>query len=60
MWFSLLWCILAVMLFITILGVPFALMVLLAAGVWAIYRIARGSLSLRDRRPMYTSGGVRI
>ena len=59
-WFSLLWCIVAVMLFITILGIPFALMVLLGAGIWAIYRIARGWLALRDRRPMYTSGGVRI
>ena len=59
-WFSLLWCIVAVILFITILGIPFALMVLLAAGLWAIYRIARGWLALRDRRPMYTSGGVRI
>jgi uncharacterized membrane protein len=53
-WFSLLWCIVAVMLFITILGIPFALMVLIAAGIWAIYRIARGWLALRDRKAMYT------
>ena len=59
-WFSLLWCIVAAILFITILGIPFALIVLLAAGIWAIYRIARGWLALRDRRPMYTNGGVRI
>src|SRR5918993_1101658 len=59
-WFSLLWCIVAVMLFITILGIPFALMVLIGAGIWAIYRIARGWLALRDRKPMYTSGGLRI
>ena len=59
-WFSLLWCIVAVMLFITILGIPLALMVLIAAGLWAIYRIARGWLALRDRKAMYTSGGVRI
>ena len=59
-WFSLLWCIVAVMLFITILGIPFALIVLVSAGIWAIYRIARGWLALRDRKPMYTSGGLRI
>jgi len=59
-WFSLFWCIVAVMLFITILGIPFALMVLIAAGIWAIYRIARGWLALRDRKAMYTSGEVRI
>ena len=59
-WFSLIWCIIAVMLFITILGIPLALIVLLSAGIWAIYRIARGWLALRHRKPMYTSGGVRI
>jgi uncharacterized membrane protein len=59
-WFSLLWCIIAVMLFITILGIPLALIVLISAGIWAIYRIARGWLALRDRKPMYTSGGLRI
>jgi uncharacterized membrane protein len=59
-WFSLLWCIFAVMLFITILGIPLAFIVLIAAGIWAIYRIARGWLALRDRKPMYTRGGLRI
>jgi uncharacterized membrane protein len=56
----LLWCIIAVMLFITILGIPLALIVLISAGIWAIYRIVRGWLVLRDRKPMYTSGGLRI
>ena len=41
-------------------GSSLALIVLIAAAVWAIYRIARGWLALRDRGPMYTSGGVRI
>lgn len=52
-WFSVLWCIIAAVLFITILGIPFALIVVFAAGIWAIYRIARGWLALRDRKPMY-------
>ncbi|HUC99082.1 MAG TPA: hypothetical protein VMR88_11405 [Candidatus Polarisedimenticolaceae bacterium] len=59
-WFSLLWCVIAVMLFITILGIPLALIVLVLAGIWAIYRIARGWLALRNRKPMYSSGGLRI
>ncbi|HET9297371.1 MAG TPA: hypothetical protein VFS81_13015 [Candidatus Binatia bacterium] len=59
-WFSLLWCIIAVILFITILGIPLALILLFAAGIWAIYRIARGWLALRDRKAMYTSGRLRI
>jgi uncharacterized membrane protein len=32
-------------------GIPLAIGV--AAGVWTIYRIARGWLALRDRKPMY-------
>src|SRR5918995_3491645 len=52
-WFSLLWCMIAAFLFITIIGIPLAFIVLFAAGAWAIYRIARGWLALRDRKPMY-------
>ena len=52
-WFSLLWVVVAAVLFITILGIPLAIIVLFAAGLWAIYRIARGWLALRNRRPMY-------
>jgi uncharacterized membrane protein len=54
-WFSVLWCMIAAFLFITILGIPLALIVLFAAGMWAIYRIARGWLALRDRKPMYNN-----
>ena len=54
-WFSLLWCVIAAVLFITIVGIPLALIVVFAAGIWAIYRIARGWLALRDRKPMYTN-----
>ena len=53
-WFALLWCVIGGMLFITIVGIPLALAVFFAAGLWAIYRITRGWLALRDRKPMYT------
>jgi uncharacterized membrane protein len=43
------------MLFATILGIPLALGVWFATGVWAIYRIARGWLALRDGKPMYAN-----
>ena len=59
-WFSLLWCVIAAFLFITIIGIPLAFIVLLAAGAWAIYRIARGWLALRDRKPMYKNSQRRI
>jgi uncharacterized membrane protein len=55
-WFGLLWCVIGWMLFITILGIPLAIAVFFAAGVWAIYRIARGWLALRDLQPMYANG----
>ena len=59
-WFSLLWCMIAAFLFITIIGIPLAFIVLFAAGAWVIYRIARGWLALRDRKPMYTNSRLRI
>jgi uncharacterized membrane protein len=52
-WFALLWCLIGTMLFATFVGIPLALVVFLAAGVWAIYRVARGWLALRDRKAMY-------
>ena len=54
-WFGLLWCVIGAVLFATLVGIPLAVAVFFAAGVWAIYRIARGWLALRDRKPMYTN-----
>src|SRR5262245_28688461 len=54
-WFALLWCIIATMLFVTFVGIPLAIAVFLGAGAWVIYRVARGWLALRDRKPMYTN-----
>jgi uncharacterized membrane protein len=52
-WFALLWCVSGAVLFVSIVGIPLAIAVLFAAGVWAIYRIVRGWLALRDQKPMY-------
>ena len=52
-WFALLWCLIGAFLFVTFIGIPLAVAVFFAAGVWVIYRIARGWLALRDRKPMY-------
>ncbi len=52
-WFGLLWCLIGGFLFVTLIGIPLAVMVFIAAGLWVIYRIVRGWLALRDRRPMY-------
>jgi uncharacterized membrane protein len=54
-WFALLWCVVGGMLFVTFVGIPIALAIFFGTGVWAIYRIARGWLALRDRKPMYAN-----
>ena len=52
-WFALLWCMIGGVLFFTFVGIPLAVGIYFGTGVWAIYRIARGWLALRDRKPMY-------
>jgi uncharacterized membrane protein len=39
--------------FFTIVGIPLALIGALALAVWIVYRVARGWLALKDKRPMY-------
>lgn len=49
-WFGLLWGVLGAITMHFIFG----FLVLLANGVWVIYRIAKGWLRLNDNKPMYT------
>jgi uncharacterized membrane protein len=55
-WYALLWVIIAFLLGITIIGIPFALLIAAGAGIWVLYRIIRGWLALQDRRPMPVPG----
>ena len=55
-WFALLWCVIGTLLIVTLIGILFALAVFFADSVWVIYRIVRGWLALRDRKPMYANG----
>lgn len=52
-WFALLWLIIAVVLIMTLIGVPVGFGILIALTLWLIYRIARGWLRLLDRKAMY-------
>ena len=52
-WFALLWVSVCLLLAITIVGIPVALVGFLLLTLWVIYRIARGWLRLRDGAPMY-------
>lgn len=52
-WYALLWAVVCVMVAITIIGIPIALIGFAALAIWIVYRVARGWLALKDRRPMY-------
>jgi uncharacterized membrane protein len=52
-WFAVLWALIGWVLVITIIGMVVGVPVLIALTLWLIYRIGRGWLRLRDRRPMY-------
>jgi uncharacterized membrane protein len=52
-WFALLWFVIGWVFIFTFVGIVIGWPILAALTVWLIYRIARGWLRLRDRRPMY-------
>jgi uncharacterized membrane protein len=49
-WFALLWVVVGAVLFITVIGIPFAIVVWVATGLWVLYRIIRGWLALSSHR----------
>jgi uncharacterized membrane protein len=51
-WFTLLWLLIAGLLFITLVGIPLSWLLLVVVGIWVLYRIIRGWLALVSRRPM--------
>ena len=51
-WFALLWAIVALLIALTVIGIPVAWIIAFAAGVWVLYRIIRGWLALVSERPM--------
>ena len=50
-WFGMLWGVLGAITFVMVIG----WFVLIANGIWIIYRIAKGWLRLNDNKPMYVS-----
>lgn len=48
-WFSLLWAVVGIFTYLLVIGY----FILLAAGIWVIYRIAKGALNLKDNKAMY-------
>jgi uncharacterized membrane protein len=54
-WFAVLWALIGWALVITIIGAVVGVPILIALTLWLIYRIGRGWMRLRDRRPMYAA-----
>jgi uncharacterized membrane protein len=51
-WWSLLWDLIAVMLFVTLIGIPLAIAILVGTSIWGIYRLVRGFLLFKDSAPV--------
>ena len=51
-WFAALWTMMALLLFLTIIGIPAAWLLVVGVGLWVVYRIARGWLALLNREPL--------
>ena len=56
-WFAVLWSVLiwavSLPLMIVLIGFPLFIVSHLALGIWIAYRVLRGWLALKDKRPMY-------
>jgi uncharacterized membrane protein len=51
-WWYLVWMTLGGLLFVTVIGIPLAMLIWLAAWVWKAYRLIRGFIDLRDNKVM--------
>jgi len=51
-WYAVLWLLVAGLVFITVIGIPFAWLIAVAIGLWVLYRIVRGWITLADSRAM--------
>ena len=51
-WFALLWLVVGAILFVTVVGIPFAFVLWIATGVWVLYRIVRGWLALPSQKTL--------
>jgi uncharacterized membrane protein len=48
-WFALLWLLIGAVLFATVIGIPVAVVLWIATGIWVLYRIIRGWLALASQ-----------
>ncbi len=53
-WFAALWCAIGAALWVTFFGIPFAIGLWIATGLWVAYRVIRGWVALAKARPLPT------
>jgi uncharacterized membrane protein len=51
-WYAVLGAIVALLLVITLIGIPLAWMLVIVVGLWVLYRLIRGWMALLERKPM--------
>ena len=51
-WFALLWLVVGAMVFFTFVGIPAAIVIWVLTGLWVLYRIVRGWMTLSSGKPM--------
>jgi len=51
-WWSLVWDVIGVLLFVTLIGIPFAIAIFVGTSIWGIYRLVRGFLWFKDNQPV--------
>jgi uncharacterized membrane protein len=51
-WFALLWLVVGAVLFATVVGIPFAVVLWIGTGIWVLYRLIRGWLALNSRQEL--------
>ena len=51
-WFAWLWMAVALLLFLTVIGIPLSFLLFVGAGIWVLYRVVRGWWVLSEGRPL--------
>ena len=51
-WYALLWLLVGGVAFVTVIGIPVAVVVWVLTGLWVLYRIARGWMTLSAQKAM--------
>ena len=51
-WYALLWLLVGGMAFFTFVGIPAAIVIWVLTGLWVLYRIVRGWMTLSSEKPM--------